>query len=394
MLFPLHARYLLGRTVRVFAAAFLVVLSVLLMERLIRLLDLFINYAPAPLVLLKMLANLVPHYTGLGLPAAFFIAVLVVMLSMRRDNELDALEAGGLSLAQLTMPLLALALGLMLIALSVASFIGPNARYGYRELVHLVKNTSIVAALAQRRTFTLVDGRMLYVERWSDTSVDPFGVVLHEERRDGFTTLTAKEGKFLQDETGQDLYLQLFDGNLLSQRAGEDGAPRFIAFDRMNIPLKRGPSPQFRARGGDQRELTLSELWRARETPPVGLTRPEIEAELSGRLVRVFSILFLPLLAASLTRASPRRSNRIVIFAGVLMLIAYNYILQLGQNLTESGKASSTLAIWGPAVLFAAFTIVAFYRASTRISAPVEIDPIDFIRRRLLRRRIAEGAAS
>ena len=67
-------------------------LIALLMERMVRLLDLVVNKGGPFYLLLQMLANLIPHYLGIALPAAFFIGVLHAVMKMSSDSELDAMR--------------------------------------------------------------------------------------------------------------------------------------------------------------------------------------------------------------------------------------------------------------------------------------------------------------
>src|SRR3546814_19475655 len=76
------------------------------MERIVRLLDLVVNKGGPFYLLLQMLANLIPHYLGIALPAAFFIGVLHAVMKMSSDSELDAMQAFGGGLQRLLVPIM------------------------------------------------------------------------------------------------------------------------------------------------------------------------------------------------------------------------------------------------------------------------------------------------
>ena len=63
-------RYVLQRVSWPLAAAVLIGMAALLLERLIRLLDLFANRGGPLTLILRMLGNLVPHYLAIALPGA------------------------------------------------------------------------------------------------------------------------------------------------------------------------------------------------------------------------------------------------------------------------------------------------------------------------------------
>ena len=88
--------YILKRVALPLAATVGIAMAALLLERLIRLLDLFANRGGPMNIVLKMLANLVPHYLGIAVPAALFVGVLYASMRLSSDSELDAMRASGL----------------------------------------------------------------------------------------------------------------------------------------------------------------------------------------------------------------------------------------------------------------------------------------------------------
>ena len=94
-------RYLLRLMATPMIAALAVTLSALLLERVLRLFELLTGKgAPLGLVV-SMALNLVPHYLGLALPAAFAVGIIGVMASLSSENEVDAMEASGLSIRRI-----------------------------------------------------------------------------------------------------------------------------------------------------------------------------------------------------------------------------------------------------------------------------------------------------
>ena len=101
-------RYLLRRSLTPLLVGTVVVLAALLLERLLRLLDLVVNKGSPIGLILKLLLNLTPHYIGIALPAAFFLAVLVAVNRLSADSELDAAQSFGIGPQRMLAPLLGL----------------------------------------------------------------------------------------------------------------------------------------------------------------------------------------------------------------------------------------------------------------------------------------------
>src|SRR5215218_6777745 len=84
--------------------------------------------------------TLVALYVGLTLPAAFFLALMVVVNRMNQASEVDALLAAGVSLTRLAAPYLCLAAALTAVSLLVFGFLQPYSRYAYRAVLHTAQN--------------------------------------------------------------------------------------------------------------------------------------------------------------------------------------------------------------------------------------------------------------
>src|SRR3546814_19874489 len=85
-------RYLLGQLLRPMALSLAFVLVALLMERVLRLVDLIANEGGPFGEIMTMAETLLPHYLGLALPAAFFIRVPLLVARVAEDSEINALN--------------------------------------------------------------------------------------------------------------------------------------------------------------------------------------------------------------------------------------------------------------------------------------------------------------
>ena len=139
------------------------------------------------------------------------------------------------------------------------------------------------------------------------------------------------------------------------------GGVRVLRFERLSLdaPLARGQAA-WRARGDDERELTLTELAGQAGAKAGGRRRQAILAELYGRIAQSLAILLLPLLALPLGLAAKRAGRAPgVILAGSL-LIGFHQLLLIGQGLAEHGKAKAALGVGLPLLLFALVSIGLF----------------------------------
>jgi lipopolysaccharide export system permease protein len=340
-------------------------LAVLLLERLLRLFGLVANPNKAFSFVGQMLVLLTPHYLSVALPAAFFFGVLLTFLRLRQDNELVVLSSVGQGLHRLIAPALALAVVMTATAILILGYVNPHARYAYRVLKNSVAEASLNAAVREG-TFIQANGLTFFAEGSvaGDNALRLSKVFVYEEASDGASIVTTGTHGVL-GQTGEDTgtILKLRDGVRAELPADNDA--RTLTFRDLSWPVATTEAAEFRPRGGDQRELTLAELWSAEPTADSRPRAEEIAAELNARLVIIATVPLLPLLAASLALVGgPRSERRAALFVGLAILIVYYETLSFGESLVKNGMLSPAVALWLPFLCLAGGTACLYARAS------------------------------
>lgn len=369
-------RYLLRLILVPLLATIGVALAALLLERMLRIMDLAATGDTSMLRVFEMMMSLVPHYLGIALPAAFFIGVLLAFNRLSGDSELVAFAAAGVALPRLLVPVMGLALVLTIVTAVIFAYVQPYSRYGYRALVHAIGHASLASAL-EDGAFVEADGMTFMAEQVSVGSRRLTRVFVYQETAAGGSVITtARSGALKPSTEHMRSVLYLVDG--VTVRMGSGGITS-LAFDQLSRPIGAAGSVSYRMRGKDERELTSPELWSARYQPPAGVTMATMDAEFHGRLVRTMTMLFLPLLAIPLGLGGGRARRSYGIVAGLVALVLYQKILQLGGSMVALGHISPWLGLWLPLSLFAAASTALFAKAS----AGGLVNPVDGIVERL-----------
>ena len=360
-------RYLLRQLIGSLLVCLGTVLIALLLERLLRLFDILAQNSHALPAVAKLIACLVPHYLGLALPAAFFVALFLVIAKLSDDNELDAYLAGGLSIARLTKPFFATAVLLSMLSIGLFGYLQPYARYTYRAVLHAALNAGWDARLQAGTFVSPGQGYTLTADGVDESGRQLQRVFVHRLVNGEDQVSTSEAGTLQPSADGTELTLTLDRGEHL--RHEKNGDWLFAQFDRLSTSTEfSSGAPVFGARGRNERELTLSELMQGGVSTQ-GVTAPnptKIAGELQGRLARIVSLLLLPLLAVPLGMAAKRGERTgSLIFAATLMLL-FNHTLQLGESLSESGKVPALVGVWTPTLAFAALTIWLFSQSLER----------------------------
>lgn len=366
-------RYLLRLTLVPMLATVTIALVALLLERMLRLMSLTANADASAFRVFEMMMSLVPHYLGIALPAAFFVGILLAFNRLASDSELVALSAAGVALHRLLAPVMGLAVVLTAITALIFGYLQPYSRYGYRVLVHAIGHASFAAAI-EEGAFVEAGGVTFMAEQVSIGGRRLSRVFVYQEIAGGGSiTTTARSGALKPSSEDMRSVLYLADG--LRATLNADGGPGgVLAFSELRQPIGESGALSYRARGKDEEELTLPELWSARQAPPAGLSAATIEAEFHGRLVRTITMLFLPLLAIPLGLGGGRARRSWGIVVGLVVLVLYQKLLQLGGALTALGEVSPWLGLWLPLALFAAAGGALFARANAGgIDNPVDV---------------------
>lgn len=359
-------RYLLRLAFWPMVGATGVTLIALLLERTLRLLDMLSASSDRFGFVAQLAVNLVPHYIGLTLPAAFFLALVIVVNRMNQSSEIDALLAAGFSLTRLAAPYLCLAAALTVVSLVVFGFAQPYSRYAYRAVLHTAQNAGWNGLIPAETILSPSKDLTMTTD-----IADPAGQQLSrvfirritEKGREEITTAAMAELSRTGD--GQNVRLELRDGQQL--RFNAEGRPETLSFEAftMQLPMT-GPARLLRARGGDERELTLFELADQARSGHSTLPKETLKGELYGRLARAFGLLLLPMLAVPLGLAAKRSGRAPGAIVGGLLLLAFHHTIQLGQGLAETGRAPAELAVGAPFAIFAGICFLVFFTSLKR----------------------------
>lgn len=365
----------------------------LLLERTLRLLDMLSQSSSRFGSVAELTANLLPHYLGLALPVAFFVALFIVITQLDDGSEVEAFLASGIPLTRMVAPYVALGLVLMSISLIVFGYAQPYSRYAYRAVLYSAVNSGWNGRL---------DGGAFVTDGDSILTADSANLAGRQLNRifirratpgGGEEVITAKTAQLTPDKHGKNVTLKLQNGTRITET--RDGTFDTLRFDTFVMQSNlEGAASLLRARGGDERELTLGELAAHAALPNPVIPRETVLAELYARLAHSLILPLLPLIALPLGLAAKRKRRTAgLLFAGALFL-AFQHSVQFGQGLASSGKVSAEVGVGVPFFLFAGFAVWMFAGSRQRPGeTPIGrfvghvSDIIERIRKRLKPRR-------
>lgn len=363
----LFDRYIAGQILRPLAIALCVALLAFLVSRFLQLMDLVLGASGPIKVMFEIIGYLVPHYLSIALPISLLFGVMFGFNKMTRDGEVDAMQAAGLSLARQLRPAMAVAIAVMAINTVMESYLRPYARYAYQQVVYAVSKAALHASV-RAGVFARVGNVTFLIQGIGPDGVSLSRVFLYESDGEGesASAVAAKGGDLIRAEEDGPPILRLFEGLRISRHVGgaePGGQSSALRFQELRTVLHEEHAMMFRPRGAHEREMTIVELWRQKDNPPAGLRASDLVAEFNSRVARVLSIPLMPVLGLYLALGRGR-SDRLVGFAvGLIVLIAYERVLDFGKNAVESGLVGPLTGLWLPYFVFATGSLLLFARA-------------------------------
>lgn len=366
-------RYLLMQLLPPFIIALSAVLAALLLERLLVLFDDLAAAGSSLTTFIALLADLLPHYLGLALPAALSVSVFQITRRMSDNNEIDALMASGVSLIRMARPFMQTGLVLGALSMMLYGYLQPFARYDFRAGFYFAAHTGWAPHLQAGMFAATSDGSVMSADGVSHNGTVLHHVFIRERESNGtIRVVTADRGRLTITPSRVETRLDLWNGTILTDPRtappghanAEPTQTQFEHTDRL-IMRKKGAA-SFRARGADERELTLFELVRRlhHEEPQTDIARESLRAELNFRLARALAIPFIPALAVALGIGAKRRRPIIGLIALALILVGFDHALQFGRGLIAARDMSSITAIWLPEIAFCVLCLASILRRS------------------------------
>lgn len=386
-------RYILKHMAGPFFGAFLGVLALLMLERMLRVIELVGENNGAVAYVFDMLASLVPHYLGMAIPAGLFIACYVAYRRLAQTSELAALASLGRGLGRLARPAIAAALVLAAVSILVHSHLQPHGRYVYRTLKFLVANASVATALEAGAFFQF--GDITIIAEKSEPGGSQLGkVFVHEKRPNGGSrTITSGEARLVESDDGDQAAVEFSDGLLIDVEP--DGDRNVIRFESFDWPIDRAALGELRPRGQSESEMTWPEMLATLDQPPDHVPPDRLHAEFHSRTVKALTVLIIPFLAIPLAAMGGRTRTSIPLASGVIAFLIYVQSIQMLEGLADIGRVPAGPSIWTPFVLLALGSGILFWRVWRRVAFEPAIGGAPRIRlpKRRRRRRLASEAA-
>ncbi len=342
-------RYLYREVLQTFAAVLAVLGLVYGAVRFTR----FLDDAAAGLVsadlILQMLAFKLLEKLPVLLPIAIYLAVLIGMGRLYRDNEITALGAGGVGIWQISKGVAQVVAGISIAGAALSLFVSPDMASMQKSVIEKARQKAESRVFVPGRFKEFGGGdQIVFVEAVDSDTGRMSGVFVRIRKPGRQYLLVSDTARQTRRPGGGGRFMILENGHRYAGLPG-DAAFSVTEFERYVVRIGAEPKPK---EGVVRRGKMLATM------DLIGSGDPRHVAELQRRISTAVSILLLGLLAVPLARTSPREGRRAKLFTAVFVYFIYSNTASIFERLLERGMLPGFVGVWPVHVALALVVLV------------------------------------
>jgi lipopolysaccharide export system permease protein len=314
-----------------------VIVVIIVSRAFIRILDKAVDGQLSNETLLTMLALKSIIISVDLLPAAVFMAVLMVFGRMYKDQEMAAVASAGGGSSTIYRAVFTLLLPLSIVTTGLSMLLSPWAEAGMEKLIHRDKQTADLRGIAAGKFSEYSHGDLVFYVEHIDANKKMHQVFVQQRNKSDVGIITAETASIVDLPDGR--YMVFEHGE---RAQGQPGAFNYVieAFDEYSVQIEGKNS----ALSFPREAMTSSDLWHSSALVDI--------AELQRRCFAPLSVLLLAFLAVPLAQMSPRGGVYGNIAIGFLIYFTYSNFTRVSQAWVSNGTLPTELGVVGVNALF------------------------------------------
>lgn len=288
------------------------------------------------------------------LPFTLFIAVLIAFGRMYKDSEMTALSASGVQTSMILKPVLILALFFTLLVAVLSFVVAPWTEDKTQKIMEHSEATAEFEGITAGQFTQLKDNEnsVFYTEKIASDGKHMQNLFVQIREKDELTIYLANKGYQTTDPKTGERYFVLLDGYRYQLRPG-DKALQYQQYRKSAFRI-------------EEKNVAIKprSIYQMSTVALFNMSSTEAIAELEWRFSLPISTLLLPLLAALLSRTSPRKGRFGKLFLAIIIFVIYNNALNLSRNWIESQQIPGGIGMWWAHCLLVFFIVYLYVRQS------------------------------
>jgi lipopolysaccharide export system permease protein len=366
-------RYVFREVLSVLLLGLVLTTFVLATVQMIDLVDLVFAKGVAATRVLTVFGYMIPSYLELTLPMALLLSIVTAFARLARDSEVLAMRAAGLSLAQVSRPMIPVALLGTIASFGLAAWTSPWANRELENAVSDMARTRITAALTPGVFSPWIEDIVVYVGHIDRKSGDVEHVMLADERDPRVPrTIFATSGRLTTDDDARVARFRLNQGTILADYANPRSYDRtdFEVFD-LNVSVGTEQVEAHSSFMEEPRRMSWGTLLEAGAEVDDPTKRLEREIEIQRRLAVPFACMLLPWLGVPLAVQQSRSVRSRGMVTGLAVILIYYFLITAGVTLVRQHMMPPPVGLWVPDLVLAIAGYLAFrHAAGERLRRP------------------------
>ncbi|PTL35830.1 LPS export ABC transporter permease LptF [Candidatus Methylomirabilis limnetica] len=352
--FSLIDRYLLREMAASFALGLATFTFVLLMDQMMRLMDLIINKGAPVWVVLRLIFYVLPFSLTVTIPMSVLLAVLATYGRVSSEGEAIVLKTSGLSLYRLMAPAVLFGIVATLATLWISALVQPDSTRASKTLIHQLYQTKALTSLEEGVFNTEYQGLAIYVDHLKKQDGTFQGILVIDRRSQTDQHLIiAQEGKLLTRNGEADtlIGLQVSNGNLHISSRDDPGRYRNLDFETYDLQVPASDTlAEAAGRVKQGKEMNLGELRAqiARLEKDGDKAAWPLQVELHKKFSLPIACLILSAIGAPLAIRIKKASRGVSLALSVAIAVFYYILLATGESLGSRGQIEPALGVWFP----------------------------------------------
>ncbi len=208
-------RYIFSQLCIPFSFAIGGLLFVLMTREMTRVTELLVAQGVSFSVVVKLILYILPSFMLLTLPIATLLASTCAFSRLTSDHELIAIQASGVGLPRLLIPVLLFSVSIYVIAFSLSLWAQPWSGISLKALALKVIKEQLTLPLNEGVFNSPIDGLMIYIPPTTTTLPGRQGILIADARTTPEPKVfVAQDWNFLNDPATGQIGLRLTDGSI------------------------------------------------------------------------------------------------------------------------------------------------------------------------------------
>jgi LPS export ABC transporter permease LptG/LPS export ABC transporter permease LptF len=315
---------------------------VFFVPQLVRLMDVIVRHSSGAGVIALLIGCAFPAIFTFTIPIAALVGVLIGLGRLSADGEIVGLNASGIGLRRLLVPITVLAAVMGMATLADTLWLSPLALRTLHSLETRLMASQVSLAIQPRVFDERFPHFVLYVNDVDSTASRWSGVLLAQTDQTPISRLTlAEKAIVLADPAEDKLEIHLGQGSTHEYNSADPHHYGYTTFGASDLPIEVTAQVNLADRRLTDAEQRLGVLY-SDSSPGWRLARVEFHRRLAfPAACLVFALLAVPV------GVRPRRGGRAGGFILTLVLVAgYYAVFVFGIRMAQAGILSPGLGVW------------------------------------------------